>query len=137
MIFNYKSISKKVITILLISSLLSLAACGKKETVEIFSQEIYEGITEIIYTDFQGNQTKYTDKDSIKILTEALKDKNYVKLDDKEEVPAGFYDFSFISNGNEYGFGYTRDDIIRNDGHMYEVNKDKFEKLIKLTGVKY
>ena len=120
---------KKVIGLTLLA-LLTLSGCGSKG-VKLFSQELCDGITEVRYMDFQGNETIYTDEKSIKLMADALNSGTYEIIDDEDRC-VGLYDFTFVSNGKEYGIGYGGDNIIQYDWHQYIVHNNKFYKLLSL-----
>ena len=121
---------KKRVLALALFLLLVLSGCGNKG-VKLFSQELCDGITEVRYMDFQGNETVYTDEDSIKLMADALNSGTYERIDD-EDMYVGLYDFTFVSNGKEYGIGYGGDNIIQYDWHQYIVHNNKFYKLLSL-----
>lgn len=118
-----------LISLFLTGIIFTMCACGG-ECVELFSPDIYENITEITYTDFQGNKTTYTDEESINIFAEALRDSKYI-LEDRGAT--GFYLFSFISNGKNYVLGYNGGNLLAYDLHQYKIKNNKFGKLLKLT----
>ncbi len=122
---------KKRVLALALLTLLVLNGCGSKG-VKLFSQELCDGITEVRFMDFQGNETVYTDEDSIKLMADALQSGTYEKIDD-EDMYVGLYDFTFVSNGKEYGIGCAAgDNIIQYDWHQYIVHNNKFYKLFSL-----
>ena len=124
-------IIKKRVLALALFLLLVLSGCGNKG-VKLFSQEVCDGITEVRYMDFQGNETIYTDEKSIKLMADALNSGTYEIIDDEDRC-VGLYDFTFVSNGKEYGIGYgAGNGIIQYDWHQYIVHNNKFYKLLSL-----
>lgn len=122
---------KKRVLALALLTLLILSGCGSKGE-KLFSQELCDGITEVRYMDFQGNETVYTDEDSIGLMADALKSGTYEKIDEKYWV-TGSYSFTFVSNGKEYDIGYSGSNIVGYNWGQYTVHNNKFHKLLSLT----
>ncbi|MCI8307101.1 MAG: hypothetical protein HFH14_03525 [Lachnospiraceae bacterium] len=122
---------KKIVPTLTLLALIVFSGCGSKGE-KLFSKELCDGITEVRYMDFQGNETVYTDEDSIHLMADALQAGTYEKIKD-ENMVVGLYGFTFVSNGKEYGIGYSGSNIIQYDWHQYTVHNNKFKKLLSLT----
>lgn len=119
---------KKYLIALLFLLSINLYGCSYN-SVKLFSEEVCNGITEVRYMNFQGKETVYTDDDTINMMTDVLQSAAYELIDDD---PDGFYDFSFISNGKKYEFGYCSN-IIKYDWKVYRIHNNKFGKLLSLT----
>ena len=116
--------------ILAIIIMITLCGCSY-EGKELFSKEICNGISEVRYMDFQGNEMVYKDAETIELMSEVLQAGSYEEIG--KDLHDGFYDFTFVSNGKEYGFGYSGTNIIKYNWMEYKIHNNKFHKLLSLT----
>lgn len=66
-------------------------------------------------------------------MSDVLMSGTYEKSDKIDDDVDGLYSFSFISDGNEYKFGYDGSNIIKYDWNIYKIHNNEFHKLLSLT----